>query len=133
MPKEIVPIENCIKITLGTLLLVICVLQPAEAGTLAGSSDSGAVPGSAVLSPVGSTSAGATQIGGVSAGSNAPAIRLNGNSASVGSRNPYVRWKDALSTDLLNSDRVHARLKYFRDNSRNGSHQGLGLAFSLSE
>jgi hypothetical protein len=131
MPKKIAPIQNHINITFGALLLATCIVQSAEAGTV-GSIDSNAAPSSSLSGPTGS-SAGAAQIGGVITGPSAPAIRLNSNAASVGARSPYVRWRDALSTDLLYSDRVHARLKYFKDNSRNGSHQGVGIAFSLSE
>ena len=135
MRKKATGGEVRMKIACSALLLAAWVIQPAQAGD----SSQGAV-GSLVGAGASSPSAagpvgarmGATQIDGVFAGPNAPVIRLNGNATSSGSHSPYARWNQALSADLLNSDTVHARLKYFRDNSRNGSHQGVGIAFSLS-
>lgn len=135
MRKKATDGTGCMKIACSALLLAAWLIQPAQAGDSAqgavGSPVGAGASSPSAAAPVG-VSIGATQIDGVFAGPNAPVIRFNGTAASSGSRSPYARWNQALSADLLNSDTVHARLKYFRDNSRNGSHQGVGIAFSLS-
>ncbi len=48
-------------------------------------------------------------------------------------RGPNDRFGDALSTDLLGSDRVHARLRYYGESGAVGTTQAVGINLTFAQ
>jgi hypothetical protein len=123
--------------------LVFCVLgisalivwSPASSGTLTVRADA-----------VGASSPGATSLPGLPMGPGAagpqsamPSFGTNGGLVMPGSSNPSYsphgpdqKWGEPLGADVLDSGKVHAKLDYFMDSSRNGSETGVGVTLTFT-
>jgi hypothetical protein len=73
-------------------------------------------------------------LGGLFSGTSTPSIlQLNNPTSPGGSHGSDQKWGDPMSTDLLDSDHIHARLNYFAGSANGGTQTGVGISLSFPE